>query len=91
MLARANLVQDLLDREETRFAGGGMTDLCDKHELHRPTEIVDWLQTMLLADELSPEVRSGLVRELESGTDPRERRLRQVVYLMCTLPEFQLG
>ncbi|MDB4786885.1 MAG: DUF1800 domain-containing protein [Planctomycetaceae bacterium] len=91
LLARANLVQDLLDREETRFAGGGMTDLCDKHELHRPTEIVDWLQTMLLADELSPEVRSGLVRELESGTDPRERRLRQVVYLMCTLPEFQLG
>ena len=29
--------------------------------------------------------------ELESGTEPREQRLRQTIYLMCTLPEFQLS
>ncbi|MCH5377352.1 MAG: DUF1800 domain-containing protein, partial [Planctomycetes bacterium] len=91
LLARANLVRDLLDREETRFAGGGLTDLCDKHELRRPAEVVDWLQSMLLAVSLSPDVRSALIRELESGAEPRERRLREVVYLMCTLPEFQLS
>ncbi|MBD3675441.1 MAG: DUF1800 domain-containing protein [Planctomycetaceae bacterium] len=91
LLARANLVRDLLDREETRFAGGGMVDLCDKHELKSPAEVVDWLQANLLAVELSPDVRSGLVRKLESGTEPRERRLRQVVYLICTMPEFQLS
>ncbi len=91
LLARSNLVRSLLDRPETRFAGGGLTDLFDQHGLSRPRQIVDWLQEMMLAVELPTDVRRALVRGVDRGGGDREQRLRNVVHVLCTLPEFQLA
>ncbi|MGD9854085.1 MAG: DUF1800 family protein [Planctomycetaceae bacterium] len=91
LLARANLVRALLDRPETRFAGGGLADLLDKHDVNSPTQIVDWLAEVLLAVDLSSDIRGELVRSIVTGNREREQNLRNLVHLVCTLPEFQLA
>ncbi len=91
MLARANLVRKMLDRKQTRFAGGGLVDLCNKHQLKKPEQIVNWLQKMLLAVEIPADVRKTLERKIESGKGNREQRLRNALHMICTLPEYQLA
>jgi uncharacterized protein (DUF1800 family) len=91
LLARANLIRAVLDRPETRFAGSGLADLFDHHNIRSPSQIVDWLTETLLAVDLSSDIRGDLVRSIDTGTGAREQKLRNVVYLLCTLPEFQLG
>lgn len=91
LLARANLVRRILDRKQTRFAGAGLADLCDKHQLKKPDQIVDWLQEMLLAVKLPEDVRQSLIRKIETGQENREQRLRNTLHMFCTLPEFQLA
>ncbi len=65
LLATA-LVRSLLDRPETRFAGGGLADLFDQHALNSPGQIVDWLQAMFLA---GTQVNAGFVGPHPSLTD----------------------
>lgn len=91
LLARANLVRKLLDLPETRFAGAGLADLFDRLHLERPRSVVDWFAEVLFAVELTPDIRIQLARRIESGAGDREERLRSVLHVMCTLPEFQLG
>jgi uncharacterized protein (DUF1800 family) len=90
LLARANLMRELLDREETRFDRASLNELIERQGLESSNEILDWMQELLLAVEIPTEVRQHLVRELESGSDP-EQRLRNTVHLLTTLPEYQLA
>ena len=91
MIARANFVQALLRRPETRFAHGTLSDFFDKHHLSESQEIVEWLEETSLAVSLTNEVRSELHRIIDHGPGDREQRLRDGLYLLCTLPEYQLG
>ncbi len=91
MLARTNLVRNMLDRKQTRFAGGDFSDLCDKHQLKKPKQILDWLQRMLFAVEIPADVRHSLERKIETGKGNREQRLRDLLHMLCALPEFQLA
>ena len=91
LLARANLVRKMLDRKQTRFAGGGLVDLFDKHRLKKPKQIVDWLQARLFAIGIPADVRNSLVRKIDSGKGDREQRLRNALHIICTLPEYQLA
>ena len=52
--------------------------------------MVDWLAERLLAVPLPPQARSAALALLDSGPD-RERRLKDVVHLLCVLPEFHLA
>ena len=91
MLARANLVRRMLDRKQTRFAGAGLADYCDRYQLKNPAQIVDWLQQMLLAVEMPRDVRRSIERKIEAGKQDREQRLRDALHMICTLPEYQLA
>jgi uncharacterized protein (DUF1800 family) len=90
LLARANLIRDLLDREETRFDRGSLSEHIERQGLDSPDDILDWMQELLLAVEIPAEIRRHLVRQLESEKD-RERGLRNTLHLLMTLPEYQLA
>ncbi|MEW4487366.1 DUF1800 domain-containing protein [Thalassoglobus sp. JC818] len=91
LLARSNLIQSILKNKNTRFSHGTLGDLFDKHRLNSSEEIVNWLESMLLAVSLPAPVRSQLQAKIDSGAGKREERLKEVVHLICGLPEYQLS
>ncbi|TWT59101.1 hypothetical protein KOR42_24900 [Thalassoglobus neptunius] len=91
LLARSNLIQSILKNKNTRFSNGTLSDLFDKHRLNSSQEIIDWLETMLLAVSLPETVRLQLQSKIDSGSGNREERLKEVVHLICGLPEYQLS
>ncbi|MDP6444209.1 MAG: DUF1800 domain-containing protein [Pirellulaceae bacterium] len=88
LLGRANFVQRLLKHEKTRFADEGLRELTEKHKVRKPTEFVEWLEDLLLARPLRDESRRGIAETVKMNN---ESTLRDAVYLMSTLPEFQLS
>lgn len=95
LLGRANLIQQILKHESTRFQGASLaeflSDSLDGLGLKSPSDTVQWLDGHLLAVPLSRATRQRLIEELESGGADSERRLRATVHTLATLPEFQLG
>lgn len=91
LLARANLVRSLLDRKETRFADGTLSELHDRLKQRSGLDIVDFWQTHLLAVSIPDDVRTRIANSIEASRGSREERLREALHQFCTLPEFQLG
>jgi uncharacterized protein (DUF1800 family) len=91
LLGRANLVRRALDHSKTRFAGGGLHEFVRGHVPGSdPAAEVDWFARRLLAVPLPDAVRGHLTAVAADERQDPERRLRNVVYAVCTLPEFQL-
>ena len=90
LLGRANLVQRVLASEKTRFAGGDLASLLDRHGAQQPQKMVKWLSESLLAAPLTDEVRERL-EALASKQKDRNEAISQVIVVMSTLPEFQLA
>lgn len=92
LLARANLARRLLHHEKTRFAGGTLSALLERHGWTRGAEAVAWFEELLLAIPLPAEVKQHLARQIDSAAaSQRETRLREAVHLLTTQPEFQLA
>lgn len=92
LLARANLARRLLQHDKTRFAGGTLSALLERHGCTRGPEAVAWFEELLLAIPLPPEVKQHLARQIDAAAaDQRETRLREAVHLLATQPEFQLA
>ncbi len=88
LLGRANFVRNLLGEEKTRFAGKSLEKLVSKHAKR---ETIEWLEKMLLATPLLPNVRRELDQLLTSKEGTTEDRLRRVVHAISIQPQFQLG
>ena len=91
MLGRANLVERLLSAEETRFAGGNLEKLAERHELKSQADLVDWLLEILVAVPITDTTRQQLIDTGESARGDRHHRIAEVIYAIATLPEFQLA
>jgi uncharacterized protein (DUF1800 family) len=92
LLGRANLVRRQMDDKKTRFAGAGLDKLASKHGVaDDPEAQVAWLADLLLAVPISDAVRLRLAAIAAEKDKDRDKRLRNVVYAMSTLPEFQLN
>jgi uncharacterized protein (DUF1800 family) len=92
LLARANLARRLLLHEKTRFAGGTLTALLERHGCTRGSEAVAWFEELLLAVSPPAEVKHHLARQIDAApASQREIRLRDAVHLLATQPEFQLA
>ncbi len=91
LLARANLIRNLLDRKETRFNQGSLGDFMDHLGAKSPAEIVESWEELYLAVDLPQEVKNQIANKVESGKGNREQKLRDALHLFCTLPEFQLS
>ena len=91
LLGRANLVRRLLDNGKTRFGGGSLSDYAKRHGIgDAPDAQVDWIANLLLAIPLSSEVQSRIIA-LASDERNLDKRLRNIVYIVCSLPECQLA
>jgi uncharacterized protein (DUF1800 family) len=90
LLGRANLVRWLLDSSTTRFAGGTLGALFEAQGLRSASGIVDDLVARLFAVPVPAAAREQAVALISHAGAERERALRDALYLLCTLPEFQL-
>ena len=85
------MVHELLHSEKTRFAGGALEGLLARHGVDEATELVDWLQQLLLAVPVPPDIRTQLI-QLAGGDHQISRKgVIAVIHAMSTLPEFQLS
>jgi uncharacterized protein (DUF1800 family) len=104
VLARHNFINDLirggLSKSTTELTGASFATAPDPLRILRmegidePEKIVDFVIQLCLADELRPEVRTKLIEYIEKD-NPKNLELQQrqedVVYVMMTLPEYQLN
>lgn len=91
LLGRANLVRYLVESPDTRFAGGPLEQLLEKQSIKSAADAVDHFAELLLAMPLGEDVRAQLVASLQQNGSLRPERLRQMLHLAGTLPEFQLA
>lgn len=91
MVARANYLNALLKRKQTRFDHGTLSDLIDQHNLRTSTDIVTWWEDLLLAIKLPQTVRDNVASVIDQKIGQREDRIRTALHLLCTLPEYQLS
>ena len=91
LIGRVNLVHRLIRHEKTRFARGNFEGLLDKHNIHTPEEIVDWLLELLVAVPIAREDRSHLICLARDSDDDKNQQIAIVVQAISTLPEFQLA
>lgn len=89
LLGRANLVRQLLQDEHTRFGGDTLATLLQRQQLRNGAQIVDALETLLLAVPLPEAARERIARLLDAP-GPAAGRLTTGLHTLCTLPEFQL-
>jgi len=91
LLGRANLVRGLLDSSTTRFAGGTLAAMLDSQGLRDAGAVVDSLVAQLFAVPVPQLARQQAESIIAQARPDRERALRDALYLLCTLPEFQLS
>ena len=94
LLGRGNFVRRFLLAGETEFRQGGLAPLVDGAGAKSPQETVDWLLELLVAAPVPAEAGAALVdlaAGRNGGPSDRERRIRDVVVALSTLPEFHLA
>ncbi|MFT5299670.1 MAG: hypothetical protein ACI87E_001891 [Mariniblastus sp.] len=87
ILARANLITDILSNGKTKFKHGNLNDWAKQYSEAGVDQSVDWIETYLLATPLAAQTRddfTSLVKQ--SGSDPK-----RVLGWLAALPEFQLN
>jgi uncharacterized protein (DUF1800 family) len=85
VLARANLISDILKNDKTKFKTGSLQAWLKVHEDFKPKESYDWAEEFLLATPLSEETRKGF-SALAKSADPIKS-----LAMLASLPEFQLN
>jgi uncharacterized protein (DUF1800 family) len=91
LLARASLVPRLLQDSNTRFAGGNLEALAEKHQRKSTSDIVVWLSEMLLAVPVSREVQQRIAALSDAAPGDRSQRIAAALQALSALPEFQLA
>ncbi len=90
LLARANLVRQLVDQQKGRFAEGEIRALALGYGVKSTSELVDWLLGLLVAVPIPDSARAELI-QLTQATMNRGGPFGEVVHALSTLPEFHLG
>ena len=91
LLARTNLMQSLLKRDETRFGQGSLSEYCKSHGVTTTKEAVDWFAELLLAVPLNDHKQSEIVQRCEMIDGSYETKLKNLLGLIVSLPEYQLA
>ncbi len=90
LLGRSNLLRRVLDDGRTRFGGGTLSDYMKRFGVGDSAGAqVEWIVGLLLAVPMSSEVQGRIVAIAGEEGD-QEKRLRNIVYIVCSLPEYQL-
>lgn len=92
LLGRVNLVGKILGASETRFGHGeeGLASAIGAAGA-TPTEAVDRLLDLLVAEPIPSAARDSLIDLARDDGRDRDAVLREVIHAMAALPEFQLA
>ena len=91
LLGRANLIRRLIDGGKTRFGKQSIDDYLKSNDIHSSADLIDRLETTLFAVQIPPSARKQIA-DLDAGSDGNAAsRVKDVVHVLCTLPEFQLA
>jgi uncharacterized protein (DUF1800 family) len=91
LLARTNLIGELLSSDKTRFGGDSLETYLAAHAPAGGEAVVDWLAELLLARPLPEPVRLQLQAQWEKAPADRGQSWRELVFSLCALPEMQLS
>ena len=105
VLARHNFAQSVangmgdLNQQATKLTGGFAVSvdpltLVRRERIKDADKIVDYLGALLLPGDLREEVRAKLIAHIETEKSEnfvREQRVRDVLYALLTLPEYQMA
>ncbi len=90
LLGRANMIQRIMQSENTRFAGGNLEELFERLSINEPEQRVNWLLDQLVAVPVADSVREQLI-DVARKSDTADSTMKEVVCLIGTLPEIQLN
>jgi uncharacterized protein (DUF1800 family) len=91
LLGRASLVPRLLAEPNTRFAGGNLETLAEKHNLATVDQAVAWMAELLLAGPLPRDVKERIVARGEAAPGNRHQKIAAALEALAAIPEFQLA
>ena len=89
LLGRANLIDQILSDEKSKFAGGSLSDFFEAQTVAK-SEILDWIDQNTFAVPLGKAARERLQALLDEAGD-WNKRLRNTLQASFSLPEYQLG
>jgi uncharacterized protein (DUF1800 family) len=87
ILARANLINEILSSDKTKFGSGSLNDWAKANSKHGVSESLDWLEEFMLAAELTEETHDAFVEVAKNGKSKPGKTLSW----LAALPEFQLN
>ncbi len=88
LLGRANLIHRLISGGRTRFSGQSISQWAEVNGLSTPEELIDRLEILLLAVSIPD---SSKRRMLDLAKPTQKNWVGELIYALCTLPEFQLA
>lgn len=91
LLGRASLLPRLLQEPNTRFAGGDLETLAERHGWTTLDDAVNQVAELLLAVPLRRETQQRITELAEQTPGNRGRKIAAALQGLVTLPEFQLG
>lgn len=91
LLGRANLVYELLHSDKTRFSGGTLEKLLQRHQIEQPGELLKWLEEMVLAVSLPQGVRDKMIQQFGKGKRLGNEQAIAMIHVIMSLPESQLA
>lgn len=91
LLSRVNLVGELLNGEKTKYSHQGLAGLTKHYAQQEPKAALQFFEELLLARDLTSSARKSLLQLLNNRKESSENRVRQTVYAIAALPEFQLA
>ena len=91
LLGRANLIRRMLDGDHTRFAKQTIAEYLKENDVDDAASIIGFLETNLFAVRLSDDAKQKVLQSDASAQGDALKRTKDVVHMLCTLPEFQLA
>lgn len=91
LLSRVNMVGELLNDEKTKYSHGGLEGLVKHYRQQSPEQMLQFFEELLLARNLTQSAKKKLLLLLTNKKESSENRIRQTVYAIAALPEFQLA
>ena len=90
-LGRANLFQEILSSDDTKFDGKSLGEYLSGHDVHSAAEAINHFEICLMAVPIDAATRKQLISQFGSSERDLEKRYRQLLHAITSLPEFQLG
>jgi len=91
LLSRVNMVGELLNDEKTKYSHQGLEGLTKHYSRQSPEQVLQFFEELLLARDLTPSAKKNLLQLLNNKKESSENRIRQTIYAIAALPEFQLA